>query len=274
MRPLVLLTWLAALTTPPCATAQESAPGPIQDNSFLLEEAYNQEGHVVQHISAFLRSEGGDWAYTFTQEWPVKGQRHQFSYTVPYLAVDTGLGRASGFGDVALNYRLQAVGSGETRLAVAPRLSVLLPTGDGTEGRGSRGSGLQLNLPLSLALSDRLVTHVNAGATFTPGARNAAGDEASTTAVGLGQSVIWLAHPRFNVMLELAYLRFERVLAPDTTESDDSLVISPGVRWAHDFRNGLQIVPGIAVPIGIGPSSGEVGLFAYLSFEHPFGRRR
>ena len=266
-------TWMTALPAG-AQGAPASVPGPIQDNSFLLEEAYNQEARVVQHISSFLRSEGGDWAYTFTQEWPVKGQRHQLSYSVPYLAVDARAGRAAGFGDVALNYRLQAVGSGESRLAVAPRLSVLLPTGNGTEGRGSRGTGVQFNLPLSLALSDRLMTHVNAGATFTPAARNAAGDEASTTAVALGQSVIWLARPRLNVMLELVYARYERILAPDTTEAADSLVLSPGLRWAYNFRSGLQIVPGLAVPIGIGPSSGETGLFVYLSFEHPFGRRR
>jgi hypothetical protein len=28
-------------------------PGPIQDNSFLAEEAYNQEPGVVQHIQTF-----------------------------------------------------------------------------------------------------------------------------------------------------------------------------------------------------------------------------
>jgi len=39
---------------------------------------------------------------------------------------------------------------------------------------------------------------------------------------------------------------------------------------AYNFENGLQIVPGIGVPIGIGPSSGEKGIFLYLSFEHPF----
>ncbi|MRR28995.1 transporter, partial [bacterium] len=31
----------------------------------------------------------------------------------------------------------------------------------------------------------------------------------------------------------------------------------------------LQVVPGIAFPIGFGPSKGEYGAFAYLSFEHP-----
>ena len=34
----------------------------IQDNYFLLEEAYNQEAGVVQHISNYART-GGDWAF-------------------------------------------------------------------------------------------------------------------------------------------------------------------------------------------------------------------
>src|SRR5215470_585858 len=59
-------------------------PKTIQDNSFLVEEAYNQEFGVVQHISSFIRLwESKDWAYSFTQEWPVPGDaRHQLSYTL------------------------------------------------------------------------------------------------------------------------------------------------------------------------------------------------
>ena len=57
---------------------------PIQDNSFLVEEAYNQERGVVQHISSFSRMwNSKDWNYTFTQEWPAPGNwRHQLSYTL------------------------------------------------------------------------------------------------------------------------------------------------------------------------------------------------
>ena len=65
--------------------APAAAPG-IQDNSFLVEEAYNQNFGVVQHISSFTRSfESKDWNYTFTQEWPVPGERHQLSYTLVAL---------------------------------------------------------------------------------------------------------------------------------------------------------------------------------------------
>ena len=51
----------------------------------------------------------------------------------------------------------------------------------------------------------------------------------------------------------------------------------PGRRGARDdawnLRNGLQIVPGLAMPIGLGPSRGDNALFLYLSFEHPFRRK-
>jgi len=63
------------------------------------------------------------------------------------------------------------------------------------------------------------------------------------------------------------------VVANDQTQRSKSLLISPGVRWAYNFKSGLQIVPGVAVPLGVGPSSGERGLILYLSFEHPIRRQ-
>ena len=43
----------------------------IEDNSFLIEEAYNQEAGVVQHINTMFYDWKHDtWSYSFTQEWP------------------------------------------------------------------------------------------------------------------------------------------------------------------------------------------------------------
>ena len=45
--------------------AQEKDPRPaagLQDNSFLIEEAYNQEAGVVQHIMG-LRRQNGAWSF-------------------------------------------------------------------------------------------------------------------------------------------------------------------------------------------------------------------
>lgn len=248
-----------------------TAPKLIQDNSFLIEEAYNQEKGVVQHINTFTYfADSRSWLYTFTQEWPVPGDaRHQFSYTL--IAVRPGFSSAGGaFGDMLLNYRYQLVGNGEARVAFAPRVSLIVPTGDSRTGGGFGGFGVQTSLPLSVVVNRALVTHWNAGATFVPHAQDPAGDRASTAAFNLGQSFIWLAKPRVNFMLETVFASAQGVLGRDKTFWANTLFVSPGVRWAYNFKNGLQIVPGVAMPVGVGASWGEKGVFIYLSFEHPF----
>lgn len=245
----------------------------IQDNSFLVEEAYNQERGVVQHISTFSRLWNcKDWSYSFTQEWPAPGNwRHQLSYTLVGMHSGAFSGTGGGMGDTILNYRYQLVGTGESRVAFSPRLSVMLPTGNIVEGRGQGAVGVQTNLPLSVVLNRRVVTHWNAGSTFVPHAKNADHDSAASVGYNFGQSVIFIVNPRFNLMLETCANSFQSVVGSGQTTWSRSAYMSPGVRWAFNFKSGLQIVPGVAMPIGIGPSAGEKGIFLYLSFEHPFG---
>jgi hypothetical protein len=238
-----------------CSTAQ--AQEPIADNSFLLEEAYNQEARVVQHIGAFFRS-SGDWWYTFTQEWPLFGQRSQLSYTVPLVS--------GGFGDLALNYRLQLVAN--AKVSVAPRLSVVLPTGKWAEGRGNGAVGLQLNLPVSARAGERLVTHWNAGISMTPSAPSLGGERNTIWGLNAGASAIYQVRHDFNVLVEVAWTRVDDIFGPGFDYSE--LFINPGIRWAHNFPSGLQIVPGIGVPIGVLEPTKVTAVFLYLSFEHAF----
>jgi len=248
---------------------------PIQDNSFLVEEAYNQERGVVQHISTFSRMwNSKDWSYTFTQEWPgPRNWRHQFSYTLVGMHAGAFARTGGGLGDTVLTYRYQLIGSGASRFAFAPRMSVLFPTGDVTGGRGLGATGVQVNLPVSIVLHRRLVTHWNAGSTLVPRAQGAGHLRASSVGYAFSQSFIFLANPRLNFLLETSASNFQSVVGEGRTEWSKLRYMSPGVRWAFNFNSGLQIVPGVALPIGIGPSAGEKGLFLYLSFEHPFGKR-
>jgi hypothetical protein len=240
----------------------------IQDNSFLIEEAYNQERGVVQHISTFERPSGGNaWAYSFTQEWPLGGIRHQLSYTLPVQNDDRG----TGVGDVGLNYRYQLVGDPEAPVVVAPRISLLLPTGDSDEGRGAGAVGFQTNIPLSVVVTPQVVTHWNAGATLTPSAKNLFGAEATTTSFSLGASAIWLVRPAFNLMLEALWLSEASVAGSGDTVRDELLFLNPGFRGALDLGN-LQIVPGVAYTFDLSSDSDDDALFVYLSFEHPFKR--
>lgn len=244
----------------------------IEDNSFLIEEAYNQERGVVQHINTFSRSTQGPWSYAFTQEWPFPGQRHQISYTIPLERTERGSTSSTRLGDIALNYRYQLIGMKGGRVAMSPRLSLLLPTGDEASGHGAGALGLNAALPVSVLLSSRFVTHYNGGVTIVPRARNALGDRATTTGFGLGASIIFLATPTLNLMLEAVWASSEEVLSPGRTGRSEEGFLSPGVRYAVNTRSGLQIVPGIAYTIGIGPSADDNSVFFYLSVEHRFAR--
>ena len=261
-----------ALESVGTAKQGSSDPAPIQDNSFLVEEAYNQERGVVQHINTLAHSwNSNDWVYTFTQEWPAgKYYRNQLSYTMSAVSPGAFPNQGLGWGDLALNYRYQLIGSGETQVAFAPRASLLIPSGNALIGRGAGGYGVQFNLPLSVVLSRHFVTHWNVGTTIIPSAQNFNGQRAPIYGYNLGESIIWLARPRFNVLLETVWIGTEAVTGPGATQRSHSLLLSPGVRWAHNLSHGLQIVPGVGVPLGVGPSAGEHSVFLYLSFEHPF----
>ncbi len=266
MRSNLILASIALIALALPLGAQE---GPIADNSFLIEEAYNQEPGVVQHIGVFEHPRhGGDWSFEFTQEWPAPNQRHQLSYTVPILRV----GEERGLGDVAINYRYQAVGvGGDGPLAIAPRLSVVLPTGDEDEGLGSGEPGLELNLPVSYAISDRLVGHWNLGATYERAVADSLGREQDLEGVFAGQGLIWLARPTLNLMLEAVWEHRRVIAERGGAVHEESFLLSPGVRFAQNLDD-LQIVYGVGFPFEVGAGDGERSVLLYLSLEHPFRR--
>lgn len=238
----------------------------IQDNSFLLEEAYNQEDGVVQHIQVFKYfKKSKEWEYRFTEEIPVPKQAHQFSFEIPVTHLHEA--DKTGLSDMQLNYRYQAIF--QDKIALAPRLSLILPTGDYKKGLGSGTVGYQVNIPLSVELTDKFVTHWNMGGTFTPRAKGAAGERANVRSTNYGASLIYLMNENFNLMLEAVGTSTDTAIIDGEKTTENTLFINPGVRFAINFKSGLQIVPGLSVPIGIGPSEGEYGGLLYLSFEHP-----
>lgn len=260
---------LAAL--PLAAQEKPKEPEGISDNSFLIEEAYNQEKGVVQHIFNWQRFQTDrSWVGTFTQEWPMGSQTHQFSFTLPYLHQP---GTPNGLGDVLLNYRYQMSGGDDREVSFSPRLSLVLPTGDSKQGRGSGTLGVQVNLPLSIPHTETLFTHWNLGATVIPKAKNPQGDTADTLGTNLGFSLIWRLHPEFNLMFEAVHSTQEVVAGAGIKVREKTTYLNPGVRWAYNLPSGLQIVPGLAYTYGVGSSKGDNAIFLYLSFEHPFGKR-
>ena len=248
----------------------------IQDNSFLIEEAYNQEEGVVQHLMnvvyAHTRQTGPDeqqLAFVFTQEWPVFSQRHQLSYTLPYSFMDSGGHSTCGIQDIGLNYRYQAIMETDTHPAFAPRFTLILPVGDSSEGFGSDAVGYQVNLPLSKIVGNRWTLHANAGVAVFPDV-----DGHDLVSPNLGASAIFAVTATFNLMLESVALWNDEVNDMGGTDRPASVVISPGFRYAINHSNDAQTVVGLGIPIGITSAAPDLGVFVYLSYEHFFYRPR
>ena len=250
----------------------------IMDNSFLVEEAYNQEKGIVQHIATAqfgaespARPDDQFWYLTFTQEWPLGSQTHQLSYTIPYTSLQSAGQTESGLGDILLNYRLQAYFDHTSLTAFAPRASLILPTGDPRLGLGEDTVGFQGNLPFSTTLGDRVFVHLNAGLTYLPNSASA-GDR-DLTHFNAGASVIYAPLRDLHLMLEWVGYWNESRIPGEWREQNFVSLISPGLRKAFDFSAGTQLVLGAALPVGLTSMSPEIGVFLYISFEHPFARQ-
>ena len=251
------------------ASAQEFSEA-IEDNSFLIEEAYNQEDRVVQHIfNGYYLTNTKDMTLGFTQEWPMGSQTHQISYTIAYQILS---GRSGGLGDAMINYRYQ-LWDEKDWCWMAPRLSIILPTGKSKDGLGNGVVGVQASLPASKRWTNMFVSHVNVGVTILPNVESttSGGNSVRRTlqAYSIGTSGIYLVSENFNLMLELLYNYSASVSELGAVEFSSATIVSPGLRYAINIGK-LQIVPGLAIPISLTSTTRDINVFAYLSFEHPF----
>ena len=242
----------------------------IQDNSFLVEEAYNQEEGVVQHILTAQYSRGAEnrqWDLAFTQEWPLFSERHQISYTVPYGFIH-GQGRWNdGPGDVSLHYRYQALFETDRVPAFAPELSLILPTGDASKGLGNDTVGWEVMFPFSKVISDRWTVHANAGVEILPDVNNH-----DLVSYNLGGSAVYAVTRDLNLLLEWVANFDEEAVNKRRTDRSVSVLLSPGFRYALNFGNRAQMGIGAAAPIGVTHDAPDCGVFLYFSFEHFFMR--
>lgn len=248
-------------STPP---GTRDRPFEITDNSFLVEEAFNQEPGIFQNIFGLYRPGDGSWVSAVTQEWPVRVQAHQFSYTVAFAGTTGG----SGFGDVFLHYRFQALEESAGRPAFSPRVSIVFPTGDSDRGLGDGSPGWEVNLPFSKQFQD-LYVHWNAGFIHLP---SAAGITAQHNLITprVAASGIYRVRPMLNLMLEGVF-EWPEEIDGDRTERTHTTTLVPGIRTGWDVGSAQAIV-GVGVPISFSPGAKDAGVFGYFSYELPFAR--
>lgn len=250
----ILLLPLLALAAP--AAAQEGGeaegPEPIEANGFFVEEAYNQEEGMLQQIATAMGVRHGAWSGEFSQEWPLFSVRHQLDVAVQ-VAEDEGVTGAGA------EYRYLLVGGVGEPFSLSP----------GVEASWSRDEDaweLEAVLPASVRLGETLVANTNVGVSF------AADDLGGRPGLTLGEGLVWRATPRMNLLMEAVFNRGEPLLQGEDGE-DRSFVVSPGVQYAFALGDDVQLVPGVAFPVGVGPSDGQRAVMLYLSLEHPFTRR-
>ena len=241
------------------ARAQSAAPDEwkITDNSFLVEEAFNQEAGIVQHIFEFQQLSVRDWLFTFTQEWPAPGTRHQLSYTIPAQSTDG----TRGLGDVLINYRLQVIDEGPGRPAFAPRVSAILPSGSTKVGAGTHG--VQVNLPFSKRRGD-FYFHWNAGASW-----QWTHDETLLTSPSGAASVVYRAKQMLNLMLEGVVAGLAAETQTGLAHRTAATTISPGVRGGWNISDDKQIIVGAAVPTTWSGGQSDTAVLLYFSYEGP-----
>ena len=111
-----------------CVTPSLAVDSKIEDNSFLLEEAFNQEWGVYQFIQSYqYNKKSKTWEYGFENEIPIADKVHQLSYEIPYEDVNAE-GKERGVGDAVISYRWQPLN--KDGFLVADRFGLIIPTCD------------------------------------------------------------------------------------------------------------------------------------------------
>jgi hypothetical protein len=260
----------------------------IEDNSFLIEEAFNQEMGVLQHIFSVSLSNINSKliSYSFTQEIPLTNGLHQFSYTLNYSSAPGLNGISmSGFGDLYLSFRQKIFNEYQWAIVI-PKFTLLIPTGKAIDELGTGGLGGAVSIAVTKRISKKIVTHYNAGYTLlvksdlfkeVNGARVLA-YERNLRSKSFGASVVWYPLDKLNFILEAIHNTEEEISGDGSITVAHENIINPGFRFCID--NGrMQIVPGFSMPIALSNkgTSSQTGLFFYLSFEPdylPFFRSR
>lgn len=278
-------------TTTPGQTSSGSGKGSylyygqpaIEDNSFLIEEAINQEAGVIQHIFTTAYADG-DIVYSYTQELPLRNDRHQLSFGLSYASLKkpetmTAIAQSnfvsSGMGDFFVNYRSMLWDKNDWAIVI-PRLSLIIPTGNARYQLGAGAWGGQFNLAITKRLSRQLVMHYNAGYTYYSGSDYYRYDkdlnpsltyERDVEIANIGASAVWLVHPKVNLLLEYVSNFEEEILDDASIICQHNLTLNPGIRMAFDIGK-VQVVPGVGVPFNF--ENGQysaMGAFLYLSIE-------
>ncbi|HEU4520638.1 MAG TPA: hypothetical protein VFT12_01475 [Thermoanaerobaculia bacterium] len=228
MRRLLICALLAA------APAFAETPS-LPNSTFLVEEAWRADSMVMQHAVAYGSDE---WSYTWTHEWASAERPHRVAWSLPLTPGPVA-------GDLSLDYVYQIKGEENDWLAIAPRVSAMVPF-------SGSSPGLQLALPVTISHTARFATHWNIRSTWTRGARSSELAVATAAVAAIGADTV--------VVFES-----ELLLSP---REPRALTVSPGIRWNARLLGRPGVVPGLAFPVTFSEGASSAGVAFHVMFEH------
>jgi hypothetical protein len=276
----IFASWLAALALCASVKARGAEPRPIDgfaDHSFLIEEAYNQELGELQHTFKALYSNDfrhRGWSFDLEQEWWLFSENHQVAFSIPLSNIREEGKTQRGAGDVLLGYRYQLTKEGSNIPAVAPKFSLILPTGDRDKGTGNGVVGYEWSLAASKKVAPRIALHANFGLTHLPKVRapleggEHLSAKRSLVSYGVGASGVLALSSDIHVLLEWVGEFEQEINEKGKRQRAFKAILSPGIRAAVINTDRLQTVLGVGIPIGVSGPAENYGVFLYLSIEH------
>ena len=207
----------------------------LLDEGFLPEEGFSQQLRLVSCPSS------QQWISTVAGEW-FNGS----SFFGATLSFNTDSG-GTATGDLRIDYR-RSVASSES-WGIAPRLSLVL-----AEARIDqwRDASAEVNVPLSMIVSDRLVAHWNAGLAHT-----VSGPSSLSVQLGTGASLT--VRPSLVLTTELLWSRTTK----PGSEAEESLLLNPILQFELP-TSGAAVTPAIAFPVEW--SDGDTTVSVLLGF--------
>jgi len=272
--------WIGVVSFFCAVTARAAEPRPIDgfdDNSFLVNEAYNQDRGEVQHtLNAFYSNDfkRRGWSFKFDQEWWLFTEDHQVAFSIPFFHLREEGERQHGVGDIGIEYRYQLTQERPNIPAVAPGFGLILPTGNRHKGTGKGVVGYEWSIAASKKVAARLALHGNFGLTYLPKVRVPLdGDQRlspkrSLVSYDVGASAVFALSSAIHMLLEWVGESEEEINGKGKKERNFKTILSPGIRAAVVNKDDLQTVVGVGIPIGVNRPADNYGVFLYFSIEH------
>lgn len=142
--------------------------------------------------------------------------------------------------------------------------------------------GYCFNLPVS-RYGDNFDFHFNAGVTYTPAVSTILANDSGIGEVlsprhnlsgyNLGASAFWKPRVDLHFFVETLALWNDEIDEIGFKRNNTQVFVNPGVRFAI-IQDPVEWVLGVSVPVGLTRDSPDIGVFAYMSIEHTFRRKK